>query len=81
MSQSYQLTIEDMERQEYIDAQPKRIAYIDECGSFGFDFTTDGASKFYILCAVVVEDAQLDNLHTSFNEIKQWLCKNRNEVQ
>ena len=37
MSQSYQLTIEDMERQEYIDAQPKRIAYIDECGSFGFD--------------------------------------------
>lgn len=60
-----------MERQEYIDAQPKRIAYIDECGSFGFDFTTDGASKFYILCAVVVEDAQLDNLHTSFNEIKQ----------
>ena len=71
MSQSYQLTIEDMERQEYIDAQPKRIAYIDECGSFGFDFTTDGASKFYILCAVVVEDAQLDNLHTSFNEIKQ----------
>ena len=57
MSQSYQLTIEDIERQEYIDAQPKRIAYIDECGSFGFDFTTDGASKSYILCAVVVEDA------------------------
>ena len=71
MSQSYQLTIEDMERQEYIDAQPKRIAYIDECGSFGFDFTSEGASKYYVLCAVVVEDTKIAELHNAINEIKK----------
>ncbi len=71
MDQGYQLTIEDMERQEIIQSQPTRIAYIDECGSFGFDFTTDGASKYYILCAVVVEDKKLIALHNSFNEIKK----------
>lgn len=40
MDQSYQLTIEDINRQEIIQSQPKRIAYIDECGSFSFDFAT-----------------------------------------
>lgn len=70
MDQGYQLTIEDMERQ-VIQSQSKRIAYIDECGNFGFDFTTDGASKYYILCAVVVEDKKLRALHNSFNEIKK----------
>lgn len=70
MNQDYQFTFEDIERQEFLQSQPGRTAYIDECGSFGFDFTSDGASKFYILCAVVVENKKLHSLHSQINEIK-----------
>lgn len=51
--------------------QPNRTAYIDEGGSFGFDFTTEGASKYYILCAVVVEETKIAELHNAINEIKK----------
>ena len=58
MDQGYQLSLDDMEKQIIVQSQPNRTAYIDECGSFGFDFTTEGASKYYILCAVVVEETK-----------------------
>lgn len=70
MNQGYQLTFEDLNKQELLQSQPGRTAFIDECGSFGFDFTSAGASKYYILCAVVVENSKLPILHSEFNKIK-----------
>ena len=71
MVPSYQMTFDDMEFQSIADSQPGRTAYIDECGSFGFDFSTEGASKYYILCAVIVEDHYLPQLHEEVEEIKK----------
>lgn len=65
------MTFDDAEYRTIADSQPGRTAYIDECGSFGFDFTTDGASKYYILCAVIVEDQYLPKLHEEVEEIKR----------
>ena len=48
-----------------------RIAYIDECGGYGFDFSKEGTSKFYILTAVVVENSKVEKLHSDFEEIKR----------
>ena len=42
MRQAYQLTFDDLENQRAIQAQPNRTAFIDECGSFGFDFSREG---------------------------------------
>lgn len=70
MSQPYQLTFDDLAYQRAIQAQPNRTAFIDECGSFGFDFSKEGTSKYYILCAVVVEDSKLPALHNAVNEVK-----------
>ena len=71
MSKDYQLSFFDMEQQEIVKSQPNRTAYIDECGSFGFDFSTNGASKYYILCAIVVEDNNAKELHNAINEVKK----------
>ena len=52
----YQMSIEDIENQKILQAMSDRTAYIYEYGSFGFDFSSTGASKYYILCAVIVEN-------------------------
>lgn len=70
MSQSYQPTFDDLANQKAIRSQPGRTAFIDECGDFGFDFSNEGTSKYYTLCAVVVEDSKLPSLHVAFNEVK-----------
>lgn len=71
MNQDYQLSFEDIEKQQIVQSQPNRTAYIDECGSFGFDFASEGASKYYILCAVIVEDKNSQKLHDAINSIKK----------
>jgi hypothetical protein len=71
MSDSYQFNIDDMTLQKYLEEQPGRIAFIDESGSFGFDYTKDGTSKYYILCAVVVQNEKIKKLYDDFNEIKR----------
>lgn len=58
----YQMSIEDIENQKILQAMSDRTAYIDEYGSFGFDFSSTGASKYYILCAVIVENKDIDIL-------------------
>lgn len=70
MSLGYQITFEDIERQEILKSQPGRTAFIDESGSFGFDFSTEGNSKYYILCAIVVENQKLDAIHNAIKTIK-----------
>ena len=49
MDQGYQLSLDGMEKQIIVKSQPNRTACIDECGSFGFDFTSEGTSKYYVL--------------------------------
>ena len=79
MDQAYQLTFDDVEKltfddlenQKAIQSQPNRTAFIDECGNFGFDFSKEGTSQYYTLCAVVVEDSKLSSLHDAVNEIKK----------
>lgn len=43
----YQMSIEDIENQKILQAMSDRTAYIDEYGSFSFDFSSIGASKYY----------------------------------
>ena len=81
MRQSYQLTFSDLENQRAIHAQPNRTAFIDECGSFGFDFSKERTSKYYTLCAVIVEDSKLSALHDSINEIKKNNGFNGTEIK
>ena len=71
MAGYYQYTIEDLALQDYISKQPGRIAYIDECGGYGFDFSKAGTSKFYVLTAVIIENNNLDRLHTEVERIKR----------
>ncbi|MCD7803146.1 MAG: DUF3800 domain-containing protein [Clostridiales bacterium] len=67
----YQISMDDIENLRFLKSLPGRTAYIDEFGSFGFDFSSEGASKYYILCAVVVENKNIDKLHSSMVEIKE----------
>ena len=70
MNAEYQFTFEDIENREILKTQPGRTAFIDESGSFGFDFSTEGNSKYYILCAVVVENKNLERIHGLVEKIK-----------
>lgn len=71
MSENYQMTLDDISFQQYVNDQPGRVAYIDECGGFGFDFEKEGTSKYYLLCAIVVENDKLEKLHGDFEKVKQ----------
>ena len=67
----HQLTFDDLRFQEVIGTQADRTAFIDEFGSFGFDFSSSGASKYYILCAIIIEDSKIDAMHKSMIDIKK----------
>lgn len=66
-----QLSFDDIMQQQVVSAQPGRTAFIDECGSFGFDFSLDGTSRYYILCAVIVKNTELNVLHDAVAEVKK----------
>ena len=70
MANEYQMDIDDLSLLDYQHNLKKRIAYIDECGSYGFDFSKDNVSKYYVLCAIIVEQGQLEKLHKDFNLVK-----------
>jgi len=61
-----QLTIDDIIREKDIESQPGRSAFIDECGNFGFNFAdnnqADGPSHYYVVCAVIVKNSNLDRV-------------------
>lgn len=67
----YQYSFEDIKFNNSIALQPSRIAYVDESGSFGFDFSKKGTSRYYILTAIVVEIDNIDKLHSDFQEVKR----------
>ena len=47
-----QKTFEDYQLEPVALSQSTRLAFIDEYGSFGFDFTKDGTSTYEYLSAV-----------------------------
>lgn len=71
MDAVYQISFDDIEYQKQLESEPERTAFIDECGSFGFDFTTSGTSKYYILCAIVVKNSNISALRKSVETIKK----------
>ena len=66
-----QLTIYDYLESQRIGEMSGRTAFIDECGSFGFDFSSEGNSKYYLLCAVIVDDDEIDGLHEKIETVKK----------
>ena len=67
----YQLSMEDIENQKILQAVSDMIVYIEEYGNFSFNFSSIGASKYYILCAVIVENKDIDKLHSAVAEVKK----------
>ncbi len=67
---SRQISFDDIRLQQISDSLPERVAYIDESGGFGFDYSKERTSKFYVLCAIVVEREKLPELHEEFEKIK-----------
>lgn len=66
-----QLSIDDLLKEHELENVPGRTAYIDECGNFGFDFSKEGVSKYYILCAVIAKNTDLQKLHNSVLTVKR----------
>lgn len=65
-----QISFDDLEREKALLSLPGRTAYIDECGNFGFDFDNEGTSRKYILCAVIVNNSDLSQLHAEVTKVK-----------
>lgn len=49
----------------------KKYAYIDEFGSYGFEFSKDNVSTHFILTAIIVEDSKKDELEAKVEEIRK----------
>lgn len=69
--QHYQLSFEDIEKQKIVEKEPMRYAFIDECGGFGFDFSKDNTSKYFILGAVIAKKYEIDALSNSVDSLRR----------
>ena len=56
----------------------KKYAYIDEFGSYGFEFSKDNVSTHFILTAIIVEDSKKDELEAKVEEIRKKYYPERN---
>ncbi len=73
---NYQLSFEDIEKEKIIRNEPTRYAFIDEFGSFGFDFSKENTSKYFILCAVIVKANQLSSIENSIDILRKRFFSN-----
>lgn len=71
MKDNYQISLEDVEYQEKLSKLQVKYAYVDESGSFGFDFDKEGTSKYYILTAVIIDSEKVEDFHKAVQEIKK----------
>lgn len=71
--EGYQISIDDLQHASYVATQPGRSAFIDESGSFGFDFSKEGVSPYYVVAAVVVNDTNISAIEIKINEIRNAL--------
>lgn len=69
----YQMTIDDIQHAELVATQPGRSAYIDESGSFGFDFNKEGTSLYYVVCAVIVDNTNVPAIESKVAELRSTL--------
>lgn len=65
----YQYSFDDLKPNLSDDSS--RTAFIDECGNFGFEFTSPGTSKHYIVCAICVKDNRVDDLENAVERIRK----------
>lgn len=68
-----QLSFDDLEYEARIASEPGRTAFLDESGSFGFDFDSEGVLPFYVVCAVVVKNTSIDAINDCIDEIRAAL--------
>ena len=73
MMVEYQMTLDDLQYAELIATQSGRSAYIDESGGFGFDFTKEGASAYYVVCSVVVDDKDIPAIEQKVLEMRNTM--------
>jgi len=66
-----QISIEQYMLKEKIGKQPKRTAFIDECGNFGFAFDKQNVSSHYIVCAVIVDNNKITEIENKISEIQK----------
>lgn len=66
----YQISLDDIERQNLLGDEPVRYAFIDEFGGFGFDFSKPNTSKLFILCATIVKKENLEELSQKITAIQ-----------
>jgi hypothetical protein len=52
------------------ELKPGRIAYVDESGDFGFDFSKPGTKRYYIICAVIIDKHHFDELEAQAELIR-----------
>ncbi len=69
----YQITMDDIQQAKLVAAQPRRRAYVDESGSFGFDFSKEGTSLYYVVCAVIVKDENIPAIESKIEELRNTL--------
>lgn len=67
----YQFSFDDMQFAEKLAKQPGRTAFIDECGSFGFDFEKAGVSSHYIVCATVINNKNIPELEQKVSMLRK----------
>jgi len=73
----HQISFEDIERSNSLAQQPGRTAFIDECGNPGFNFIdkevseVNGSSLYYIVCAVVVNNEDINTLEVEADTIRK----------
>lgn len=65
-----QLSFEDLEFAAKLISEPGRTAFLDESGSFGFDFEKDGVLPFYVVCAVVVKNENIDAINSRIDQLR-----------
>ncbi len=68
---SYQISFDDLSYLENIFKLPGRSAFIDECGSFGFDFCKEGVSTHYVVCAVIVNNKDIGGIEQKIEKIQR----------
>lgn len=69
--EEYQFSFDDIQFAEALAKQPGRTAFIDECGSFGFDFEKAGVSSHYIVCAVVINNKNISELEQKIAVVRK----------
>ncbi len=68
-----QLSFDDLEFTARIASEPGRTAFLDECGSFGFDFDCDGVHPYYVVCAVIVNNKNIAAINKQVDQLRATL--------